>query len=85
MEQKPPTLISLIGLAVGLAETAEEVRAGRPVDPDYLDRVADSLWAYVGNRDRDAGTKKGATVPKESGAWQTSGGGAAGAGVDPTS
>jgi hypothetical protein len=50
----PPTLINLLGLAVGLSETAEEVRQGEPVDPDYLDRVADSLWAYVGNRDRQA-------------------------------
>jgi hypothetical protein len=53
-----PTLIHLLGLAVGLSETAEEVRQGKPVDPDYLDRVADSLWAYVGNPDRRADEKE---------------------------
>lgn len=54
MERNPPTLIHLLGLAVGLAETADEARAGEPVDPDYLDRVADALWAYVGDPARRA-------------------------------
>jgi len=52
MSDTPPriNLVYLVGLACGLAETAEEVRNGEPVDPDYLDRVAYALWAYVGNR-----------------------------------
>jgi hypothetical protein len=54
MEQNPPTLIYLLGLACGLAETADELRAGRPADPDYLERVADALWAYVGSPERRA-------------------------------
>lgn len=44
-------LIHLLGLACGLAETAQEIREGVMPDPAYLDRVADALWAYVGNRE----------------------------------
>ena len=47
-------LIHLLGLAVGLAEEAEEIREGKTPDTDYLDRVADALWAYVGNPARRA-------------------------------
>lgn len=48
-------MIHLLGIAVGLAETAEEIRQGNVVDaPDYLDRAADLLWAYVGNPARRA-------------------------------
>lgn len=49
MDMEQIDLIYLLGLAVGLAETAEDIRQGKPCDPDYLDRVADSMWTYVGN------------------------------------
>ena len=45
-------LIYLLGLAVGLAEHAEEIRQGEAADPDYMDWVADALWGYVGNPSR---------------------------------
>lgn len=46
-----PRLIYLLGLGVGLGETAEELRAGGSVEDaaDYIERVGDTLWAYVGN------------------------------------
>ena len=55
--QDPATnVIHLLGLAVGLAETADELRAGEPVGAaaDYIEKVADLLWGYVGNPARRA-------------------------------
>ena len=50
------SLIHLLGLGCGLGETAEELRNGGDVSEaaDYIEKVGDLLWAYVGNPDRRA-------------------------------